>query len=129
MAMTDLHAKSSFGQVMGEVSKLGYGLCPVYAIVSLFIRVDGNEKRNQLTEPHKENLPNEVHLSYAAQTLGIINLTDVAEFVLEHPIHPEIIALFMAMLFLAHEPRHLGQAEASVAKQNCKSPLVVIGVG
>lgn len=121
-AMADLHAKSSFGQVMGEVSKLGYGLCLVYVIVSLFIPVYGNEKPNQLTEPHKENSPNEMRLSYTAQTLGTINLTDVAKFVLEHPIHPEIIALFMAMRFLAGKPRHLGQAEASVAKENCKSP-------
>lgn len=66
MAMADLHAKSSFGQVMDEVSKLGYGLCLVYAIVSLFIPMHGNEKANQLTEPHKENFPNKVRLSHTA---------------------------------------------------------------
>lgn len=35
----------------------------------------------------------------------------------------------MALLLLPREPRHLGQAEASVAKQNYKKPPVVIGVG
>lgn len=44
MAMADLHAKSSFGQVMDEIAKIRYGLCLAYAIFSLFIRVCGTEK-------------------------------------------------------------------------------------